>query len=75
MKTTQIEYLNFFHKWLNYQFPRNSDIVRNVLIMQEVRKIVDCDDEAFYWGGRDCWTMHDIAAKKIQSRAIEGITA
>ena len=75
MKSTQSEYLHFFKNWLHYQFPRNADIVRNVLIMQEVRKIVSDDQEAAYWGDRDCWTMHDIASKQIQSRAIEGITA
>jgi len=75
MKSTQSEYLQFFKNWLHYQFPRNADIVRNVLIMQEVRKIVSDDQEAAYWGDRDCWTMHDIANKQIQSRAIEGITA
>jgi len=48
MKSTRAEYLNFFSKWLNYQFPRNSDIVRNVLIMREVQKIVDSDEEAAY---------------------------
>lgn len=75
MKSTQSEYLQFFKNWLHYQFPRNADIVRNVLIMQEVRKIVSDDQEAAYWGDRDCWTMHDMANKQIQSRAIEGITA
>ena len=75
MKSTQSEYLQFFKNWLHYQFPRNADIVRNVLIMQEVRKIVSDDQEAAYWGDRDCWTMHDIANKQIQSRAIEGVTA
>jgi hypothetical protein len=75
MKSTRAEYLNFFSKWLNYQFPRNSDIVRNVLIMREVQKIVDSDEEAAYWGDRDCWTMHGIASQQIQDRAIEGVTA
>lgn len=75
MKSTRSEYLNFFNNWLHYQFPRNADIVRNVLIMREVQNIVDSDSEAAYWGDRDCWTMYDIASKKVQSRAIEGITA
>lgn len=75
MKSTRSEYLNFFGNWLHYQFPRNADIVRNVLIMREVQSIIDSDREAAYWGDRDCWTMHDMANKKIQSRAIEGITA
>lgn len=75
MKSNRAEYLNFFVNWLHYQFPRNADIVHNVLITREVQNIVDTDEEAAYWGDRDCWTMHDIANKRIQSRAIEGITA
>jgi hypothetical protein len=75
MKSNRAEYLNFFNNWLHYQFPRNSDIVRNVLIMREVQGIVDSDSEAAYWGDRDCWTMHGIANKQIQSRAIEGVSA
>jgi len=75
MKSTRAEYLNFFTNWLHYQFPRNADIVHNVLITREVRLIVDTDSEAAYWGDRDCWTMHDIANKRIQSRAIEAMTA
>ena len=74
MKSTRTEYLNFFNNWLYYQFPRNADIVRNTLIMREVKLIVDTDEEAAYWGDRDCWTMHDIASKRIQSRAIEAVT-
>ena len=46
MKSNRAEYLTFFDKWLNYQFPRNADIVRNVLITREVQKIVCDDDEA-----------------------------
>ena len=75
MKSTRAEYLHFFNNWLHYQFPRNSDIVRNTLIVREVQLIVDTDEEAAYWGGRDCWTMHDMANKRIQSRAIEAITS
>jgi hypothetical protein len=75
MKSTRSEYLNFFNNWLHYQFPRNADMVRNVVIMREVKNIIDSDQEAAYWGDRDCWTMYDIASKKVQSRAIEGITA
>ena len=75
MKSTRSEYLNFFNNWLHYQFPRNADMVRNVVIMREVKNIIDSDQEAAYWGDRDCWTMYDIASKQVQSRAIEGITA
>jgi hypothetical protein len=74
-KSNRAEYLNFFSNWLHYQFPRNADIVHNVLITREVQNIVDSDEEAAYWGDRDCWTMHDMANKRIQSRAIEGIAA
>ena len=49
--------------------------MHNVLITREVRLIVDADSEAAYWGDRDCWTMHDMANKRIQARAIEGVTA
>jgi hypothetical protein len=45
--------------------------------MREVKSIVDSDEEAYYWGERDCWTMYDIACERIKSRAIEhyGITS
>jgi len=43
--------------------------------MREVESLIDSDEEASYWGDRDCWTMHDMANKKIQSRAIVGVTA
>ena len=49
--------------------------VRNVLITREVQKIVYDDSEAAYWGDRDCWSMHDLANKQVQARAIEGVTA
>ena len=75
MKSTRSEYISFFNNWLHYQFPRNADVVRNVLIIREVNKIISDDDEASYWGDRDCWTMHDIASRAIASRAIEGVTA
>ena len=75
MKSTRAEYINFFSNWLHYQFPRNADVVRNLLIIREVSRIVGDDDEAAYWGDRDCWTMHDVANKQIQNRAIEAVTA
>jgi hypothetical protein len=74
-KVNRDEYLTFFVDWLFYQFDRPSDRVRNVLIFREVRKIVTDDDEAAYWGGRDCWTMHDMACKALSERAIVAITA
>jgi len=69
------EYINSFTNWLFYQFDRPSNRIHNILIIREVSKIVDCDEEAAYWGSRDNWTMHDIASKRLQSRSIEAITA
>ena len=69
------EYINSFTNWVFYQFDRPSDRIRNILIIREVSKIVDSDDEAAYWGGRDNWSMHDLASQRLSDKAIEGITA
>ena len=69
------EYLNAFTNWIFYQFDRPSDRIRNILIIREVSKIVDCDDEAAYWGGRDNWSMHDTANERLSNRAIVEQTA
>ena len=75
-KSNRAQYLNFFTNWLHYQFPRTDDFVHNVLIMREVQRIVDTDDGAAYWGDRDCWTMHDIANKRIKARLqAQGVQA
>jgi len=75
-KSNRAEYLSFFFDWLHYNFSRTDDLVHNVLIMREVKSIVDTDDEAAYWGDRDCWTMHDIATKRIQARLqAQGVQA
>jgi dTDP-4-amino-4,6-dideoxygalactose transaminase len=37
--------------------------------------IVTDDDEAAYWGDRDCWTMHGIASDAMKAKAITAITA
>ena len=75
-KSSRAEYLSFFFDWLHYNFSRTDDLVHNVLIMREVQRIVDTDDEAAYWGDRDCWTMHDIATKRIQARLqAQGVQA
>ena len=73
-KVNRDEYLNAFTNWVFYQFDRPSDRMRNILIIREVSKIVDCDDEAAYWGGRDNWSMHDTANQRIADRAIVGVT-
>ena len=74
-KVNRDEYTQFFTNWISYQFDRPSDRIRNILIIREVSKIVNDDDEAAYWGGRDCWTMHDIACTAMGDRAIECVTA
>ena len=74
-KVNRDEYLNAFTNWVFYQFDRPSDRMRNILIIREVSKIVDCDDEAAYWGWRDNWSMHDIANQRMADRAIVGVTA
>lgn len=74
MKCNQAEYIAFFTKWLFYQFNRPSDRLRNLLLIGEVKRIVTDDEEAAYWGDRDCWTMYDIVSKQMQSKAIEAVT-
>lgn len=63
MKTTQIEYFNFFVKWLRYQFPRKENTENNKRIIENVSKIVTDDVIANERGDRDCWTMYDMANK------------
>jgi hypothetical protein len=75
MKSTRIEYLDFFTKWIFYQFDRPSNRIRNILLINEVKKIVTDDEEAAYWGDRDCWTMHGLASDALKAKAIEGVTA
>ena len=74
-KVNRDEYLNFFTNWIFYQFDRPSNRMRNILLIREVAKIVSDDDEAAYWGGRDCWTMHDKAVEAMKEMAIEAVTA
>lgn len=75
MKSTRKEYLQFFTNWLFYQYDRPSDKLRNLLLIREVKNIVTDDDEAAYWGDRDCWTMHGLASDAMKVKAIEAITA
>jgi len=69
------EYLNFFTNWIFYQFDRPSNRMRNILIIRQVSKIVSDDEEAAYWGGRDCWSMHDMASEALKNVSIEAVTA
>ena len=75
MKSNRKEYIQFFTNWISYQYARESDQIHNLRLIREMERIVTDDEEAAYWGDRDCWTMHGIASQQIQNRAIEGVTA
>ena len=59
------EYMEFFEKWLFYQFPRVEDDFDNLDILRTVAKIVSDPDELAHWANRDCWSMYDLAKKEI----------
>jgi len=75
MKSTRKEYIQFFTNWLFYQYDRESDTIHNLRLIREMKNIVTDDDEAAYWGDRDCWTMHGLASDAMKSKAITAITA
>jgi hypothetical protein len=52
------EYMNFFEKWLHYQFPRVEDDVNNFYIIKTVAQIVADSDELAHWANRDNWSMY-----------------
>jgi hypothetical protein len=56
-------YMEFFEKWLFYQFPREEDDFSNLAILRSVAEIVSDPDELSYWAARDCWSMYDLAKK------------
>ena len=56
--TTYGEYMAFFDKWLNYQFPRDEDAANNGRILQLVGEIVSDADDLAYWSNRDNWSMY-----------------
>jgi hypothetical protein len=60
---THDEYMEFFEKWLFYQFPRKEDDFSNLAILRTVAKIVSDADELSHWAARDCWSMYDFAKK------------
>lgn len=55
------EYMAFFDKWLNYQFPRDEDAAFNGEILQVVGELVSDADDLVYWSNRDCWSMYNYA--------------
>lgn len=74
-KVNRQEYIAFFTNWIHYQFPRPSERLHNVLVICQVKKLITDDNEAAYWGDRDCWTMHGIAESLLESRAIVAVEA
>ena len=74
-KVNRQEYITFFTNWINYQFPRPSERLHNILIIREVKSLVIDDEEAAYWGGRDCWTLHGIAEAMLRDKAIVAVEA
>ena len=55
---TFAEYMAFFDKWLNYQFPRDEDAANNGRILQIVGEIVSDADDLASWSTRDNWSMY-----------------
>jgi hypothetical protein len=74
MKSTRKEYIQFFTNWLSYQYDRESDQIHNLRLIREMKNIVTDDEDAAYWGDRDCWTMHGLASDALKAKAIEAIT-
>ncbi len=64
--TTFGEYMAFFDKWLNYQFPRDEDAAHNGRILQIVGELVRDDDEREYWSARDNWSMYYYARDEVK---------
>ena len=75
MKSTRKEYIQFFTNWLSYQYARKSDQIHNLRLIREMERIITDDEDAAYWGDRDCWTMHGLASDALKAKAIEGVTA
>jgi hypothetical protein len=63
------EYMSFFDRWINYQFPRGEDAAQNALILQTVGQIVLDDDDREYWAARDNWSMFYHARDEAKARA------
>jgi hypothetical protein len=55
------EYMSFFDRWINYQFPRDEDAAHNARILQIVGQLVLDDGEREYWASRDNWSTYYYA--------------
>lgn len=68
-KMTKDEYMTFFSRWLNYQFPRTDDDWNNFYIRKTVAQIVSDDDELQHWANRDNWSMLDYAKAELKTKS------
>jgi hypothetical protein len=59
------EYMSFFDRWINYQFPRDEDAAQNALILRKVARIVSDADELAHWANRDNWSMFYHARDEV----------
>ena len=59
------EYMSFFERWLQYQFPREDDDWLNFYVLRKVAQIVEDPDDLAYWANRDCWSMYDLAKQNL----------
>jgi len=64
---TKDEYMTFFERWLQYQFPRIDDEWDNYEILRRVDKIVSDPDELQHWSSRDNWSMYDLAVSRMEA--------
>jgi hypothetical protein len=58
---SELEYLEFFDRWIKRQFPRDDDAQNNSVVLNKVAQIVSDADELAHWTNRDCWSMFDYA--------------
>lgn len=63
---SEFEYMEFFNKWLNYQFPRAEDVKNNYEILKKVSKIVSDPNDLEHWSNRDCWSMYDLVKVSLK---------
>ena len=63
---THNEYMTFFERWIQYQFPRVEDEWLNYDILRKVASIVSDEDDLNHWANRDNWSMYDFAKKELE---------
>lgn len=59
------EYMQFFKRWIEYQFPRADDEINNHAVLKTVDEIVEASCKKKYrLANRDCWSMFHYAKGK-----------